>query len=314
MKDTRFSGPSAPGPRVAFGVCTFRRPILDRTLQSLAAQSALQQCSCCIIVADNDDTPSARGVVERAGVGQALPVHYVHAPARNISVARNALMERAIALDADFLAMIDDDEVATPDWAAALIAEISGSAADAVLGPVRASYRPGAPAWMRKAGLHDVVPVIRPDGRILTGYTGNVILRLGSGRLRDRRFDPAYGRTGGEDDVFFHGLVRDGGTIGYAPAAVAFEDIPEGREKLGFLLRRNFRAGQTFGRINAPARAAGRAILFATSTAKVSVLLAQAGLSVLSPARRTRALMRASLHAGVCSQLLGGKILEIYRS
>jgi succinoglycan biosynthesis protein ExoM len=299
---------------VVLGVCTFRRPALARTLQSLAVQVLAQGAHCCILVADNDDAPSARDLVEQANMMQGPPVHYVHAPARNISIARNALLEGAIGLGAHFLAMIDDDEVASPDWAAALLSTILATGADAVLGPVIASYRPEAPGWMRKAGLHDVRPVVQPDSRILTGYTGNVILHLKSRHVVTRRFDLAYGRTGGEDDAFFRGLVRDGGMIGYAPAAIAHEEVPAARETLGFLLRRNFRAGQTHGRINASDRRAARILMFVSATAKAGVLVVSAGLSAFLPARRTRSLMRASLHIGVCAQLLGGKTLELYKS
>ncbi|MGL4238048.1 glycosyltransferase [Tabrizicola sp.] len=301
-------------PLVTIGVCTFRRPILDRTLASLATQRLGPTHRGCIVVADNDDEPSARSRVEKARGAQTMPLHYIHAPARNISLARNALLDQARAQGASYLAMIDDDEAASPDWAQALITEITASGADAVLGPVLASYRPQAPRWLHQGRPHDVRPVIQRDGRILTGYAGNVILRLDSPLLRDRRFDLSFGQTGGEDDAFLRGLVRDGGRIGQAPAAIAHEEIPESRETLRYLLRRSFRAGQTHGRINSPIGLAARGVMFAKAAAKVCVLAGSAGLSAFSPPRLARSLIRAALHAGVCSQLAGGKVLELYRS
>lgn len=314
MKDATTIESPATTRLVAIGICTFRRPILTRTLQSLAGQTPGPGFRCCIIVADNDDQPSARTVVEGAAADLPFPVRYVHAPARNISIARNALLEEATALGADFLAMIDDDEIASPDWAATLVSTITRSGADAVLGPVLALYRPEAPAWLHKARIHDVTPVFLSDGRIHTGYTGNLILRLDSPPVRGRRFDLAFGRTGGEDDVFLSGLVRDGGRIEYAPEAIASEDIPAPREKLGFLMRRSFRSGQTFGRINAPKTLPGRVLMALKAVAKIVFLALSAAVTAPSPARRNRALMRASLHAGVCSQLFGRKILELYNS
>ncbi|NJS39372.1 MAG: glycosyltransferase [Rhodobacteraceae bacterium] len=301
-------------PLLAVGVCTFRRPILLRTLESLAVQTVAQDTACCVIVADNDDTPSAQALVDAVRDSFPFPLHYVHAPARNISVARNAVLEKAAALGAGFLAKIDDDEIATPDWAKALLSQIRRSGADAVLGPVLATYRPQAPGWLQRARLHDVYPVIQPDGRILTGYTGNVILHLASPALQDRRFDLAYGRTGGEDDAFFRGLVQAGGRIGYAPEAIAYEEVPPARESVRFQLRRAFRAGQTHARILAADRETRPLVLFGKAAVKTTLLLGWAGLSLLSPARRTRSLMRAALQAGVCSQLLGSNILELYRA
>jgi succinoglycan biosynthesis protein ExoM len=301
-------------PLVAIGICTFRRPSLERTLASLAGQQFGPTHRGCIIVADNDDEPTAQALVETAHAGPSLPLHYVHAPARNISIARNALLDQACALGATVLAMIDDDEVASPDWARALMTEMMTSGADAVLGPVLASYRPEAPRWLHQARLHDVRPVIQPDGRILTGYSGNVMLRLDSPALRHRRFDASFGRTGGEDDAFFRGLVRDGGRISYAAAAITHEDVPECRETLTYVLRRSFRAGQTHCLINRANSLAARGVVFAKAAAKLFVLAGSAGLAAFSPPRRARALKRAALHAGVCSQLLGGKVLELYRS
>lgn len=314
MKDAATTESPTATRLVAIGICTFRRPIITRTLQSLAGQTPGPGFRLCIIVADNDDQPSAQPVVEQAAGDLPFPVHYVHAPARNISIARNALLEKATALGAEFLAMIDDDEIASPVWAQSLVSTITASGAEAVLGPVLALYRPEAPAWLHKARIHDVFPVILSDGRIHTGYSGNVILRLDAPAVRGRRFDLAFGRTGGEDDVFLSGLVRDGGRIEYAPEAIASEDVPVPRESLGFLMRRSFRSGQTFGRINAPETLPGRALMVLKAGAKIAFLALSAALTAPSPARRNRALMRASLQAGIIAQLFGGKILELYKS
>ncbi len=315
MLDTKYDNTSADTLLVAFGVCTFRRPALSNALKSLLAQTLIQDRKCCIIVADNDDTPSAEALTRQiADEFPTIPVHYVHAPARNISIARNALLKRAAELGADFIAVMDDDEVASQDWARLLLNEITTSGADAVLGPVTAVYRPDAPDWMKNARLHDISPVIQPDGRIITGYTSNVILRLDSAHLRGRWFDHAFGNSGGEDDVYFHGMVRDGGKIGFASSAIVYEDVPQNREQLKDLLRRYFRAGQTHGLISRPDTRFRRMMAFFNAAAKAAALLAWAGLNIFAPGRRTRSLMRASLHLGVCWQILGGKMFVIYGS
>jgi succinoglycan biosynthesis protein ExoM len=301
--------------KVAIGICTFRRPALANTLQSLAAQTLPPNAECCVIVADNDDSPSAKPLVENAQTSAPLALHYVHAPSRNISLARNALLDKARELGADFLAMIDDDEIATPDWARHLLEEISISDADVVLGKVNAVYRPGTAEWLQRVRPHDAAPVIQRDGRILTGYAGNAMLRLGSPFLQGRRFDLSLGITGGEDDDFFRSMVRDGGTISYAPEAVAFEDVPPARESLKYLMLRKFRTGQTYGMITEPDRRGSLGVVqFSQAAAKTTALLAWAGLNALSPERRMSALLRASLHAGVCSHILGRKTLELYKS
>jgi succinoglycan biosynthesis protein ExoM len=123
------------------------------------------------------------------------------------------------------------------------------------------------------------------------------------------------GRTGGEDDAFFHGMVRHGGTIHFAAKAIVHEAVPKQRESLGFLLRRSFRAGQTHGLITQPDRKNGAIVIpLAKAIGKASLFLALAGAHVIWPARRTRALMRMSLQLGLCSHLLGRHTLELYKS
>ena len=60
-----------------------------------------------LIVADNDEEPSARASVDRLRETAPFEITYVHCPKSNISIARNACLTSA---DADFLAFIDDDE------------------------------------------------------------------------------------------------------------------------------------------------------------------------------------------------------------
>ena len=53
-----------PATRVDIGVCTFRRPELERTLRSLADLEVPEAVAVRIIVADNDAMPSARPLVD----------------------------------------------------------------------------------------------------------------------------------------------------------------------------------------------------------------------------------------------------------
>ena len=110
-----------PGPQNVAAdicVCTFRRVSLADTLSSLFGLALRPDWLVRVIVADNDALPSAQPIVEQAACKAPFPVLYVHAPMRNISVARNACLDAATAR---FVAFIDDDELATPLWLAALI-------------------------------------------------------------------------------------------------------------------------------------------------------------------------------------------------
>lgn len=296
--------------QVDVAICTYRRPAVAETLASLAGQDLPPGVRMRIVVADNDEQPEARERVRAAADAHGLDVVYVHAPSRNISLARNACLD---AGQAPFLAFIDDDETATAGWLAALLHEIETGGWDAVLGPVKAVYPADAPGWLAAGDFHSTEPV-RTGGRILKGYAGNVIVRRQTIERLGLRFDLSRGRQGGEDDDFFYRLTDAGGTIGYAADALAHEPVPAQRASLKWLLKRSFRTGQTHGaRLRTDAgRGPARLAQTGLAAAKGGVCLAGAAASAFSPARRGRWLVRGALHAGVVARLAGLRELELY--
>ena len=295
--------------RIDIGVCTYRRPELEQTLASLATLTVPGNAEIRIIVADNDDAPSAKGRVDalRATIGHEIV--YVHCPSSNISIARNACLDNA---QGDFLAFIDDDETASEDWIAQLIETAQATKADAVLGPVKATYGTDAPGWMQRGDFHSTFPVWVGE-RIITGYTCNVLLRLASPSLAGRRFNLALGRSGGEDTEFFTHMHRMGGKIAYAPAAWVQEPVPAKRAAFSWLAKRKFRFGQTHGRlIDAGTGAAAKIRQLVLAAAKSGFCALASAILFFSPVRRNRYALRASMHAGVVVGLLGVREIEQY--
>ncbi|WP_136617474.1 MULTISPECIES: glycosyltransferase [Mesorhizobium] len=300
---------SARNLSIDIGVCTFRRPELADTLRSLDAMEMPAGFDIRIIVADNDDTPTASDLVTALSQELTVPIHYQHAPARNISIARNACLD---ASTADFVAFIDDDETARPSWLAELVAMAGASGAAAVLGPVRARYRPDAPDWMRRGDFHSTLPVwVR--GEIQTGYTCNVLLRMGSDSLRGRRFSLARGQTGGEDTEFFDQMHKAGGRIAFSPEAWVDEVVPRSRAAFDWLGRRRFRVGQTHGHLlGSRARGIGLVKQVGLASAKALYCFASALPVVVSPVRRNRSVLRGIMHVGVVSGLVGIREIRLY--
>jgi succinoglycan biosynthesis protein ExoM len=276
-------------------ICTFRRAFLGETLRSLAKLS-VESVAVRVIIADNDLTPSAEALVSVAQQELAWPIVYVHAPASNISIARNACLDAA---QADFIAFIDDDETVSPQWLNALLATAEQTKADAVLGPVKAVYDDKAPWWMARGDFHSTLPV-RVNGVIVTGYTCNVLLRR-SEPFASLRFNLALGQSGGEDSDYFYRLTRLGGIIAEAPDALVFEPVPQQRAAMTWLIRRKLRMGQTHGMLTKGARAPAIAL----AAAKASACLAMAVVTTLSPIKRRKNLLRAMLHIGVVGGVLG---------
>lgn len=305
---TNLSSPDA----VVIGICTFQRPSVAETLASLSGLARPAR-PVSILVADNDETPSARPLVMGLAAAHPIPLRYIHAPARNISVARNALLQASRDAGARFLAFLDDDEMARPDWLAKLLERQAETAAAAVVGPVRAVYGQSAPAWMRAGAVHDMRLDPGPDGCVRQGHTSNALLDLTAPAVQGLCFDLARGRTGGEDTAFFRLMSAAGGQIAWAPDAVVEETVPDHRATLRWLLRRRYRMGQTHASLigdgmSRPARAA--AMMLAAT--KAIACLGMAGLRSFDERGRNRALMRGALHVGAVAELVGLDQIELY--
>jgi succinoglycan biosynthesis protein ExoM len=216
-------------------VCTFRRESLSLTLASLATQVLPAGTALRVIVADNDTTDGRREEIGATAAAHGLGHRYVHAPARNISIARNACLDAA---SGDWLAFIDDDEVAAPDWLAKLLAARDGH--QIVFGVSEARYPdPATPGWVSAGDFHS--NRIEGNDAPWNGYTANVLIDRRFMVAHGLRFDPALGQTGGEDTMFFLEAEIAGASFGYCPAAIVHEDTPIARANLRWLLLRRYR-------------------------------------------------------------------------
>ncbi|MGA8612959.1 MAG: glycosyltransferase family 2 protein [Xanthobacteraceae bacterium] len=288
--------------RIDICICTFRRAHVAETLHSISLLAIKPTWIIRVIVADNDETASALDIVEETARDCSLSVTYLHAPGRNISGARNACLDAATA---PLVAFIDDDEVASAEWLAALVGTLEISNADVVLGPVQAVYRADCPGWLRKGDFHSTRPVW-VAGEIITGYAGNVLFRRTAPALNGRRFRLDLGRSGGEDTIFFSGVHRAGGKIDYAANALVTEAVAAERASLAWLLRRRFRFGQTHAKVlMADGGGMGRRLRIAVmASVKLGACLLRACLATPRAERMRFWLLRGMLHGGVVYSLL----------
>lgn len=293
--------------RIDVLVCAFRRPSIKETLRSIDEQMLPGGVSARIIIADNDDAPTAREGVARAAASMTTPVVYAHAPARNISIARNVCLDLA---DGDWVAFIDDDERAAPDWLARLYLRAKEGGFDAVFGPALADYGAATPKWISDYDYHSNNPLKR-GGEVQTGHTCNALLRWRGGRFENERFLLEKGRSGGEDTEFFFRLWRSGAKLGLCEKARVFESIEAGRLNFGWIRKRKFRAGQSYGRhsIGTQTVSAGLAM---SSLAKVLFCGVMATLTSFSGAKHRYWLLRGVFHCGVFAAQFGFRENALY--
>lgn len=235
--------------RITVCICTYRRPdMLRRLLNRLANQDTRGAFEYSVVVVDNDSERSAESVVEEVRNSTALEPVYTVEPQANIAVARNRTLEFA---EGDYAAFIDDDEYPEDDWLAELLTTARQHEAEAVIGHVRPDFEREPAAWIVKGRFfYKPPPPLPPTGTVLTaGITSNALVSLAAVRNAGLAFDPAFGRSGGEDDKFFRDLLRAGMKIVFSAEAIVHETIPFDRQSAAYLWKRHHLQGRTFVRI-----------------------------------------------------------------
>ena len=112
---------ASSGGRIVVCVCTLdRNEALIRCLRSLVGQKLPNHVDVQVLVVDNSANASANAAV-RAFMGRGMPVTYVHEIERCIPAARNAALQALQEAQPAWIAFIDDDEVAPPDWLARML-------------------------------------------------------------------------------------------------------------------------------------------------------------------------------------------------
>jgi succinoglycan biosynthesis protein ExoM len=289
-------------------ICTFRRASVLATLDSITRQRLTPAINLRMIVADNDALPTMREAIKAFAASCSDVVKYYHVPAGNISLARNACLENA---DADYIAFIDDDEVADPDWLHNLITRAEEADADVVFGPAFAVYPTSAPGWMRENDFHSNWPG-RRAGIVETGYSSNALIRWRGRPFTQERFRLSLGRTGGEDVEFFFRLHRMSARLDIAPDAIVREPVQPNRLTLSWLIVRRFTFGRIYGAFAAEESSGRRVRLFGSAAAK-ALYCALRTLPALASRRATAFwALRAVFHAGVCAGCLREPRQEFY--
>ena len=232
---------------IATVVCipSFRRPQhLRLTLKSLANQRTTRRFAVVIVENDALRSESVPVATEFLQTGRVQGLCVVE-PQQGNCHAINAAFEMALATfpAAASLLMIDDDEIASPDWLELMLCASEATAADIVGGPVLPKFGDDSKRGLRRH------PAFRPaydsSGPVPVIYgCGNcLIARSVFTRLGDPKFDLRFNFLGGGDTDFFVRCRKAGMKFYWAAEAIITETVPDSRTHPGWLVLRGLRIG-----------------------------------------------------------------------
>jgi GT2 family glycosyltransferase len=223
----------------------FRRPQhLRLTLESLANQRTHQRFA--VVIVENDalrreSVPVASEFLAAGKLSGLCVVEPRQGNCQSINAAFGTALETFPA--ATSFLMIDDDEIASPDWLELMLQAAEASGADVVGGPVFPDFHDDSkrgltrhPAFRPAYDESGPVPVIYGCGNCL-------IMRRVFAKLANPMFDLRFNFLGGGDCDFFVRCSRAGMKFQWVAEAVIAETVPQNRTSLGWLALRGLRIG-----------------------------------------------------------------------
>lgn len=232
---------------ISICICTFRRPAgLSRALASLVTMQRPASCRIEVLVVDNDAAGSAMACVDAARADFPFELSYFCESRSGVGFARNRCLQEAAG---EWIAFIDDDEWAEPQWLNDLWQCLQAGGCDGVFGPVLASFETAPPAWLLDSGMYERRRF--PTGTKLDWRdcaSGNVLFRK-SLVAEVGSFSAAFAASGGEDSEYFWRCQEAGAVFVWCDTAIAQENIPPARMTRQWIHRRAFLAGHNYARL-----------------------------------------------------------------
>jgi glycosyltransferase involved in cell wall biosynthesis len=242
---------------VTIGVCTCNRDAFLAELLAGLEQidlGTLSPQAVEIVVVDNRPNAATRAVCEAAAARLPVRLRYVAEPERGISPARNRVVAETLAVGADWLAFIDDDDWPEPDWLRQLLERQAVVGADIVMGNTKRELPKGASSGMRaqlaQRAITDDLPIWDRYGLPQRLATHNVLV---SRAVLERMsaagpvFDPRFALMGGGDADFFCRAKLAGATFARAERSFINYRLPSERLTMSGLVRRRFKKGVAQG-------------------------------------------------------------------
>lgn len=224
---------------------TFRRPEgLALTLRSLLEQQGDEAFAILVVENDAEGLAGAK-CAETVLAGSDRPWTVCVEPQQGNCHAINRAFGEARHRfpSADYFLMIDDDEIASPDWLAHMVTTARRTGAGVVGGPVVRRFEITVSEAISRHELNSHIGGPTRQVPVIHG-SGNCLIRrdVFSG-LDSAQFDTAFNFLGGGDMDFFARCRSAGFVFWWCEEAVIHETVARDRASAAWLMRRSIRTG-----------------------------------------------------------------------
>lgn len=259
VTSTRRPDRAAP-PLLTVAVCTYNRaPLLARCLDALLAQTAAPDGYEILVINNNSSDDTALLLEQRRRQLQSLPpgrrprLRHLFENRQGLSVARNTALSGSAST---WIAYLDDDAIAAPDWVANACRDLPALAADIAVvgGPIEPILSAPLPDWLPD-WLEPYLTIIdlgdRPrqsDQESLFAGANVIFRREALQQLGG--FSPQLGRSGtnlaSNEEVYLWQLLRrKGWRCAYLPSLPVRHQVEEERLHYRWLMRRLLAQGRS---------------------------------------------------------------------
>lgn len=228
---------------VSICIANSRRYGLVRLLESIGRLKIPERLSVEVVIVENSTDPLSEATRSELTSRLDLPVRWLFEPRRNLSHVRNTSVEHAAGR---WLAFVDDDEVVHENWLAAYWEMTERIECDGLFGPVIPRLGPSGNTWIDSSFFarkrFDTGSSVGSEG----ARTCNAFIRRPC--FDSVAFDPAYGRSGGEDWDLFRRLIARGDRFLWCDEACVEEHVPVERQTIRWLSWRRCLGGAIYAR------------------------------------------------------------------
>lgn len=218
-------------------MCTASRPVmLRRCMESILSQELPDNWVLILAVVENDSEPNCEVLVREIAENYSAKVVYEVEPEQGIPIARNRTLDMALRENADWIAFIDDDEYASPNWLEAFCLAAESYDAEMFRGTVLTNYPEGVAGW--KKSERKAVSATGTPSELWATNNSMIQSKVVSKDGYNMRFDEVMRYTGGSDSDFFYRAKAKGLQVIDVQDAVVSEDLPANRTTLRWRFNR----------------------------------------------------------------------------